>query len=92
MDRTNQMAWKILPQNDFAGLVMGILFIYLFVRHFMLVMMFMDIVMGWLRQFRWFPGEGKRLKTLIHWCIAAGLFGGFLAISGSAGWIKFVPK
>lgn len=90
--RTNQMAWEIVPQNTLAGIILGILFIYLFVRHFIFIMMVFDIIIGWLRQFRWFPGKGKRLRAVIHWGIALGLFGGFLAVSGWAGWVKFIPK
>ncbi len=75
-----------------AGIALAILFFYLFFRHFLFVLMFADIVIEWLRKFRWFPKEGKRLKTFIHWVIALGLFLGFLAIAGAAGWLEFVPQ
>jgi len=91
MNHSAESAWKILPQNGLATTVMIVLFIYLFVRHFIFVLMIFDIMIGWLRQFRWFPSQGRRLKALLHWAIALVLFGGFLAVGGSAGWIKFVP-
>ncbi|APX13480.1 hypothetical protein BWR18_18695 [Tateyamaria omphalii] len=55
-------------------------------------LMLMDLILGWLRKFRWFPKEGKRHKTIIHWFIALGLFLGFLGAAGSAGWLEFIPK
>jgi len=63
-----------------------------FFRHFLFVLMFMDLILGWLRQFNWFPKEGKRLKTVLHWAIALALFGGYLAIAASMGWLQFVPS
>jgi hypothetical protein len=84
-------AWNIEPQNAAASLILFALFIYLFFRHAMFVLMFMDFILAWLRQFRWFPGPGKRQKTIVHWLIAVFLFGGFLALSGALGWVDFVP-
>jgi hypothetical protein len=52
----------------------------------------MDLILGWLRGFDWFPKEGKRTKTLIHWIIALALFLGFLFVAGSAGWLEFIPQ
>lgn len=89
---TNSNSWEIVPTNTFAGVVLAILFCYLFFRHFIFVLMFMDIILGSVRKFNWFPNEGKRRKTLIHWFVALGLFFGFLAVSGSAGWLKFIPQ
>ena len=85
-------SWEIVPTNTIAGIVLAILFFYLFFRHFLFVLMFMDIVLGWLRKFNWFPKEGKRRKTFIHWIIALGLFLGFLTLGGAAGWLKFTPE
>lgn len=85
-------SWEIIPNNAVAGIVLAVLFIYLFFRHFLFVLMVMDIVLGWLRRFAWFPKEGKRRKTLFHWIIAVVMFIGFLAVAGSAGWLQFVPQ
>ena len=68
------------------------LFFYLFFRHFLFVLMFMDVILGWLRRFNWFPKEGKRLKTFVHWLVAVGMFSGFPIIAGSAGWLEFIPR
>ncbi|MEM1163673.1 MAG: hypothetical protein AAGJ28_22300 [Pseudomonadota bacterium] len=87
-----EAAVKIVPSHTIAGIVLMVLFLYFFFRHFMLVLMIMDLVIGWLRQFRWFPKEGKRLRTLVHWLIAFGLIGVYLAVAGSLGWLNFVPK
>ena len=54
--------------------------------------MFMDVMLGWLRKFNWFPKEGKRRKTFIHWIVALGMFLGFLAVAGSTGWLEFIPQ
>lgn len=85
-------SWEIIPGGTVAGIILAVLFIYLFFRHFLFVLMFMDLTLGWLRQFNWFPKEGKRLKTVLHWAIALALFGGYLAIAGSMGWLQFVPS
>ncbi|MDF1774605.1 MAG: hypothetical protein P1V13_01160 [Rhizobiaceae bacterium] len=89
---TNGKSWEIVPINTLTGIVLTVLFFYLFFRHFLFTLMFMDVILGWLRKFNWFPKEGKRRKTIIHWVIAAGLFFGFLAAAGSAGWLEFIPK
>lgn len=88
----NGSSWELAPTNTWTGIVLAVLFIYLIFRHFIFVLMFMDIILGWLRKFNWFPKEGKRRNTLIHWIIAVGLFAGFLAIAGSVGWLKFIPQ
>jgi len=88
----NGSSWEIVPTNTFAGIILGVLFIYLFFRHFMFVLMFMDLILGWLRKFNWFPKEGKRLRAFIHWIIALALFFGFLSVAGSAGWLEFIPQ
>ncbi|WP_299988470.1 hypothetical protein [uncultured Ruegeria sp.] len=80
---TRANSWKIVPTNTLAGFILGALSIYLFFRHFMF--MFMDLILGWLRKFNWFPKEGQRRKTFIHWIIALVLFLGFLFVAGSAG-------
>ena len=54
--------------------------------------MFMDIILGWLRKFSWFPKEGKRRKALIHWLIAVGLYVGCLSLAASFGWLNFIPQ
>lgn len=89
---TSTNSWQIVPANTAAGIVLAILFFYLFFRHFLFVLMFMDVILGWLRKFNWFPKEGKRRKTIIHWVIALGLFFGYLAVAGSAGWLEFIPQ
>ena len=85
-------SWNIVPRNDVAGYVLGILFVYLFFRHALFVLMIADIVFGWLRKFNWFPKEGKRQRTFVHWIIAVTLFGGFLLVAGLSGWLEFIPK
>ena len=89
---TNGNSWEIVPTNTVAGIILAVLFIYLFFRHFMFVLMFMDLIFGWLRKFNWFPKEGKRRKTFIHWVIALALFFGFLLVAGSTGWLDFIPQ
>jgi len=89
---SNRGEWEIIPTNTVAGVILAVFFIYLFFRHMMFVLMFMDIVIGWLRKFRWFPKEGKRLKTLAHWAIALGLFLGYLFVAGNLGYLEFVPR
>ena len=89
---TNGNNWEIVPTNTLVGIILGVLFIYLFFRHLLFVLMFMDLVLGWLRKFDWFPKEGKRRKTLVHWIIALVLFFGFLSVAGSAGWLEFIPQ
>ncbi len=88
----NGNSWEIAPTNTFAGVILGVLFIYLFFRHFMFVLMLMDLILGWLRKFNWFPKEGKRRSTFIHWIIALAAFFGFLSLAGSAGWLEFIPQ
>ncbi len=89
---TNGNSWEIVPASTLAGVILGVLFIYLFFRHFMLSLMIFDLILGWLRKFSWFPKEGKRRKTFIHWIIALALFFGFLFVGGSAGWLQFIPQ
>lgn len=48
---TNGNSWEIVPANTLAGIILGVLFMYLFFRHFMFVLMFMDLILGWLRKF-----------------------------------------
>jgi len=86
------VSYQVVPINTIAGIILAILFIYLFFRHFLLVMMFMDLINGWLRQFNWFPKEGKRARTLIHWLIAVTLLVGYLSLAGFLGWLKFLPQ
>ncbi len=89
---TNGRSWEIVPANTLAGVILGVLFIYLFFRQFMFLLMISDLNLGWLREFRWFPKEGKRRNTFIHWIIALTLFLGFLFVAGSAGWLEFIPQ
>lgn len=88
----NGNSWEIVPVNTLAGVILTVLIFYLFFRHMLFVLMFMDIVFGWLRKFRWFPKEGTRRKTFNHWVIAVGLFVGYLTVAGSAGWLNFIPQ
>lgn len=88
----NSQSWEIVPESSWAGWVLGILFVYLFFRHFMFVLMIMDAIIGWLRQFRWFPGKGRRMRTFVHWLIALGLFIGFLVAGKLNGFLTFVPN
>lgn len=87
----NEAAWQFVPQNSLVSIVLTVLFIYLFVRHFIFVLMIFDVVVGWLRKFRWFPSQGKRLKAFVHWLIAIIALAVFLVVSGKFGWIEFVP-
>lgn len=89
---TNGTGWEIVPTNTVAGIVLAILFFYLFFRNLLFILMLMDVILGWLRRFNRFPKEGKRRKTIIHWFIALGLFSGFLALAGSVGWLEFRPR
>jgi len=89
---TGRDSWEIAPTNTVAGVILGVLFIYLFYRHFMFTLVFMDLFFGWLRKFNWFPKEGKRWKTFIHWLIAAALYLGFLSVANSAGWLELIPQ
>lgn len=89
---TNSGTWEIVPTNTLAGIILAVITLYFVVRHFLFVMMLMDVVLTWLRKFRWFPGEGKRMRAFIHWIIALALFQGFLTIARGAGWLEFVPQ
>jgi len=82
---------KIKPESDIANIVLLFLFFYLFVRHFIFTLMIMDLLFDWVRQFRWFPGPGRRADALKHWGIAMGLFFGFLIFGAVVGWFKFLP-
>ncbi|MEL6618670.1 MAG: hypothetical protein AAFP16_07325 [Pseudomonadota bacterium] len=84
-------SWNIMPENAVAGVVLAVLFLYFFVRHFIFVLMVFDMVLGWLRHFRWFPNEGKRMSAFVHWIIALALFLGFLVVGGAAGWLEYTP-
>jgi uncharacterized membrane protein len=84
--------WEIVPMNGLVGVILGILFLYFFFRHFIFCLMFFDLILSWLRRFRWFPGEGKRMRVFVHWLISVTLFVGFLVVAGGAGWLQFVPK
>lgn len=88
----NDNAVAVEGTSTIATVVLAVLFFYFFIRHFLLVLMVMDIVTNWLSQFRWFPGEGRRLRGLFHWVIALGLFLGFLAIGNATGILNFIPK
>ena len=88
----NNGVWEIVPTNAIAGILLVVLFFYLFFRHFLFCLMLCDLIIGWLRKFNWFPKEGKRKKALIHWLIAVGLFVVFLIVASSMGWLKLIPK
>ena len=83
--------WEIAPQSTWGGVILAVLFIYLFIRHFIFVLMVSDIILGWLRQFRWFPGVGKRRKACLHWVGALVLFAGYLVLGSRFGWLNFNP-
>jgi len=85
-------SWTIEPSNTFAQIILIVLFFYLFFRHFLFVLMCMDIVISWLRKFSWFPKEGRRFKAFIHWLIALGLLIGFLFVGDLTGWLEFIPQ
>lgn len=85
-------SWEIVPESPAAGLVLALLFLYLLFRHTLFVFMIMELIIGWLRQFRWFPKKGKRVRTFVHWLIALGLFGAYITIAGAAGWLEFIPQ
>ncbi|MEN0002309.1 MAG: hypothetical protein AAF940_15630 [Pseudomonadota bacterium] len=89
---TSTHTWEVVPANTLVGVILMVLFIYLFFRHFMFTLVFMDLLVGWLREYSWFPKEGKRLRTLIHWIIALALLPGFLLVAGAAGWVEFIPQ
>ena len=65
----------------------AVLLIYLFYRHVMLTLVVMDLILGFLRQFSWFPGPGKRLYALLQWVIAVFVLVAFFVIAVSAGWL-----
>ncbi len=88
----NGVSYEITAANSVAGVVLTILFLYLFFRHFLMVLMIGDIVLGWLRKFSWFPGQGKRKKAFLHWIIALLLFVSFLLIARPLGWLVFMPQ
>jgi hypothetical protein len=85
-------AYEILPINAPVGGLLFLLFLYMFFRHFLFALMVMDVIIGWLRNFSWFPKEGRRRRTFIHWVIAMALFWGFLLVAGQVGWMQFVPS
>lgn len=83
--------WEIAPANTIAVILLFVLFIYLFFRHFMFVLMVMDVGIGWLRKFEWFPKEKRRLKALFHWMVANALFFGYLLVADKLGYLEFIP-
>lgn len=85
-------SWEITSGHGLAVALLVVLFVYLWVRHLFLTLMVMDVIIGWLRQFRWFPKEGKRLKTFVHWLIAMGLFIVYLIVAIASGWLDAVPS
>jgi len=85
-----QGSWEIVPTNTLAAIVLGVLFVYLFFRHALFVFMVMDLFLGWLRAFSWFPKEGRRFRTFVHWIIALSLFLLYLLLAGVAGWLDFI--
>ncbi|WP_370400967.1 hypothetical protein [Sulfitobacter sp. JB4-11] len=89
---THENTWEIVPSNTIVGIILSALFFYFMIRHMLLGLMVMDIFLGWLRKFRWFPKEGKRRKAVVHWIIAAGLLSAFLAVARIAGWLEFVAQ
>lgn len=89
---SNGSDWEIIPVSALSGAILAVLFLYLFFRHMLFVLMFMDVILAFFRKFSWFPGEGNRRKTIIHWVIALGLLVGYISIAGAAGWLDFVPQ
>jgi hypothetical protein len=84
--------WSISPTSSLSGFLLAALILYLSFRHMLFTLMFMDIVIGWMRRFNWFPKEGKRLRTFVHNVIAWGVLLIFLMIAEPAGWLTIVPK
>ncbi len=82
--------WEAALANTLVGGVFFVIFFYLFFRHLLFVLMLMDLITGWLRKFNWFPKEGKRRKTIIHWVIAWGLFWGCLEVGILMGWVESI--
>jgi hypothetical protein len=87
-----RQAYEIVPGNAFVGVLLGVLFLYLSFRYILFALMIADVMLGWLRKFAWFPKEGRRKRTVVHWIMAIALFFGFLVIAESAGWLQFVPR
>ncbi|MEZ5716682.1 MAG: hypothetical protein R3D85_16980 [Paracoccaceae bacterium] len=88
----NGHSWAVLPTSTLAGWGLGLLLLYLFVRHFLVVLMVMDLVLGWLRRFRWFPGPGRRRRALVHWLIALALLAAYVLLGSRLGWLSFTPR
>lgn len=84
--------FEVIWHYPWIGYVIIALFFYFFFRHAMLVLMIMDFFISWLRSFRWFPKQGKRLKTCIHWLIALGLFFGFIGFAAVMDWYTLIPQ
>ncbi|MFS4438573.1 hypothetical protein ACMA5I_10185 [Paracoccaceae bacterium GXU_MW_L88] len=86
--------------------VLIILFLYFFVRYFLVLLAILDAVifgfydlmtrhldkMQSLRAAPWWPSKGKRRKILIHWLIATGLLIAFILIAFRLRWIEQVPN
>jgi len=85
-------SWEIIPTNSLFGALLFILILYFFFRHVLFVLMVMDVVNEWLRQFAWFPREGKRTKTFVHWIVALVLIICFLVAGTQIGWFQIIPK
>ena len=84
-------SWEIVPTNQLAGLLLGVLFAYLFFRQAQLILMVASFRFSWLRKFSWLSSENSRLKIAIHWIAALAIFLGFLMIASTVGWLRFVP-
>lgn len=82
----------IPPANSLAGWVPGLLLLYLLVWQALFVLKIMDMALGWLRCFRWFPKQGKRLRALVNWLIALGLLGAYLVLGRALGRLAFTPN
>jgi len=85
-------SYEIVPTSLLAGAVLAVLFVYFIIRHFLFVFMVFDVMVGWLRQFRWFPKEGQRIRIAVHWLIAIGLLVGYFALGAQFGWLDFIAK
>jgi hypothetical protein len=85
-------SWNVEPTNIVSWILFIALFGYLFFRHFVFVMLLLELFMSALREFGWYPKPGNRTKAVKDWLIAVGLFATYLLIGGAIGWIDFVPQ
>ena len=83
---------EIVPTNTAVGLMIALLVLYLIIRKILLALVVFDISISWLRRFVWFPSEGKRVITFVHWLVAVLLLLAFLLVNWALGWVEFIPQ